>query len=64
MIITTFDLMQKSNFVDLIIKISFDLLFWSHGIQPPDPESINALNSLMQSDSIKCFEINFLKIQE
>jgi len=27
------------NFVDLMIAKSFDLLFWSHEIQPPDPQS-------------------------
>ena len=28
------------NFADLVIEITFDLLFWSHGIRPLDPELI------------------------
>ncbi len=39
MIIRTFDIMKIKKFVNLMIENSFDLLFRSPEIRPPDPDS-------------------------
>jgi len=36
-----------ANFVDLMIAKSFDLLFRSHEIRPPDPEPMEDLCTIL-----------------
>ncbi len=43
MIIATFDLIKNENFVGLMIEITLDLLFQSHEIRSPDPQSFKII---------------------